>query len=115
MGRPFTAWSPALSFKAATRSAKDPDRSLHGTGGPGFSLIPEPSDQPHRRGTVSMAKMPRNDDRTRDVNDNGSQFFICVEDNSSLDRTYTVFGKVMNGLDVVDQIAAVNRDAMDNP
>ncbi len=62
-----------------------------------------------------MAKMPRDEDRTRDVSDNGSQFFICVQDNSSLDRTYTVFGKVMKGMDVVDKIVAVERDENDNP
>ena len=62
-----------------------------------------------------MAKMPRNEDRTRDVTDNGSQFFICVEDNSSLDRTYTVFGKVMKGMEVVDKIVGIPRDEKDNP
>ncbi len=62
-----------------------------------------------------MAKMPRNEDRTRDVTDNGSQFFICVEDAASLDRTYTAFGKVMNGMDVVDKIVAMPRDEADNP
>jgi len=62
-----------------------------------------------------MAKMPRNEDRTRDVNDNGSQFFICVEDTSSLDRTYTVFGKVRKGMEVVDRIVTVGRDPQDNP
>lgn len=62
-----------------------------------------------------MAKMPRNEDRTRDVNDNGSQFFICVEDSGSLDRMYTVFGKVIRGMDVVDQIVAGEKDGRDNP
>lgn len=114
-GTTFHRVLPGFIIQGGDPLSKEPDRKLHGTGGPGFSLIPEPSDQPHRRGTVSMAKMPRNEDRTRDVNDNGSQFFICVEDNSSLDRTYTVFGKVVKGLDVVDRIVAVNRDALDNP
>lgn len=62
-----------------------------------------------------MAKMPRNEDRTRDVSDNGSQFFICVQDNSSLDRTYSAFAKVVKGMDVVDKIVAVDRDEKDNP
>ena len=106
---------PGFIIQGGDPLSREPDRTLHGTGGPGFGLTPEPSDQPHRRGTVSMAKMPRNEDRTRDVNDNGSQFFICVEDASSLDRTYTVFGKVRKGMDVVDRIAAVERDPLDNP
>ena len=114
-GTTFHRVVPGFIIQGGDPLSKDPDRSLHGTGGPGFSLSPEPSDQPHRRGIVSMAKMPRNEDRTRDVTDNGSQFFICVEDNSSLDRTYSAFGKVMKGMDVVDQIVAVERDERDNP
>lgn len=62
-----------------------------------------------------MAKMPRDEDRTRDISDNGSQFFISLEDNSSLDRTYSVFGKVMKGMDVIDKIAEGERDERDNP
>lgn len=114
-GTTFHRVIPGFIIQGGDPLSKEPDRALHGTGGPGYSLNPEPSDQPHRRGTVSMAKLPRNEDRTRDVTDNGSQFFICVEDNSSLDRTYTVFGKVMKGMDVVDKIAAVTRDERDNP
>ena len=106
---------PGFVIQGGDPLSKEPDRSIHGKGGPGFSLNPEPSDQPHRRGTVSMAKMPRNEDRTRDVNDNGSQFFICVEDTASLDRTYTAFGKVATGMDVVDKIVAMPRDEADNP
>ncbi len=114
-GTTFHRVIPGFIIQGGDPLSKEPDQSLHGTGGPGFSLTPEPSDQPHRRGTVSMAKMPRNDDRTRDVNDNGSQFFICVEDTSSLDRTYTVFGKVRKGMEVVDKIVATERNPEDNP
>jgi peptidyl-prolyl cis-trans isomerase B (cyclophilin B) len=62
-----------------------------------------------------MAKMPRDVNRTRDFNDNGSQFFICLADNSGLDRRYTVFGEIFRGLDILDHIAAVERDERDNP
>lgn len=62
-----------------------------------------------------MAKVPRNVESTRDISDSGSQFYIIVEDTSSLDRMYTVFGKVVKGMDVVDQIAALPRDSKDNP
>ena len=114
-GTTFHRVVPGFIIQGGDPLSKEPDRSLHGQGGPGFTLNPEPSDQPHRRGTVSMAKVPRNEDRTRDVSDNGSQFFICVEDNSSLDRTYSVFGKVMRGMDVVDKIVTVPRDEKNNP
>ena len=62
-----------------------------------------------------MAKMPRSEETTRDITDNGSQFFICVEDTGSLDRNYTVFGKIIRGIEVVDKIVALERDDHDNP
>ena len=61
-----------------------------------------------------MAKVPRESNSTRDPNDNGSQFYICVDDSSGLDRTYTVFGEVFRGMDVVDKIVATPRDKFDN-
>ena len=70
-----------------------------GTGGPGFRLPAEFSDLPHTRGTLSMA-------RAQDPNSAGSQFFIVHGDHAAfLDGQYTVFGKVEEGLDVLDQIA----------
>jgi peptidyl-prolyl cis-trans isomerase B (cyclophilin B) len=62
-----------------------------------------------------MAKVPRESNSTRDPNDNGSQFYICVADCSGLDRTYTVFGEVFRGMEVVDKIVAAARDEFDNP
>jgi cyclophilin family peptidyl-prolyl cis-trans isomerase len=114
-GTTFHRVVPGFLIQGGDPLSKNPERELHGTGGPGYSLPPEPSDQPHRRGTVSMAKVPRNQDTTRDVSDSGSQFFICVEDSSSLDRTYSVFGKVSKGMNVVDKIVALPRDERDNP
>ena len=52
---------------------------------------------------------------TQEINYNSSQFYICVEDNSGLDRTYTVFGEVFRGMVVVDKIVATPRDQFDNP
>jgi hypothetical protein len=64
---------------------KNPDRSLHGSGSPGYWLNPETSDRPHKRGAIGMTKVPREIKSTRDPNDNGSQFYICVDDSSGLD------------------------------
>ncbi len=114
-GLSFHRVVPGFLIQGGDPHSKNPDRSLHGTGGPGFSLPPETSDRPHRRGSVSMAKVPRTEDSTRDIADSGSQFFICVEDQGSLDRRYSVFGKVVRGMDVVDQIVAGERDDRDNP
>ena len=75
-----------------------------GTGGPGYQLPAEFNDIPHHRGIVSMA-------RARDPNSAGSQFFIVHSAHAaSLDGQYTVFGKVEEGLDVLDAIASVDCD-----
>jgi cyclophilin family peptidyl-prolyl cis-trans isomerase len=55
---------------------------------------------PHHRGIVSMA-------RSADPNSAGSQFFIVLKDSDFLDGQYTVFGQVLQGMDVVDKIAAL--------
>ena len=60
-------------------------------------LKEEFSDLPHERGTLSMA-------RSQDPNSANSQFFICFKEASFLDRQYTVFGKVIEGMDIVDKI-----------
>jgi len=69
--------------------------------GTGASNLPdlkeEFSDLPHQRGTLSMA-------RSQDPNSANSQFFICFKEASFLDRQYTVFGKVIEGMEFVDKI-----------
>jgi len=72
-----------------------------GLGGPGFSLDLEASTKPHAKGVVSMA-------RSRDPNSAGSQFYVCLsrERTKHLDRQYTAFGDVVEGLAVIDRIAA---------
>jgi cyclophilin family peptidyl-prolyl cis-trans isomerase len=114
-GTTFHRVVPGFLIQGGDPFSKNADRTTHGTGGPGYFLTPEPSDRPHKRGAVSMAKMPRESNSTRDFNDNGSQFFICVGDNSGLDRRYTVFGEIFRGIEVLDKIVAAARDAADNP
>ena len=75
-----------------------------GTGGPGYKLQAEFNDLEHTRGILSMA-------RARDPNSAGSQFFIVHSDHAAfLDGQYTVFGKVEEGLEVLDQIANIDCD-----
>jgi peptidyl-prolyl cis-trans isomerase B (cyclophilin B) len=64
------------------------------------------SDRPHKRGTIGMTKVSRESNSTRDLNDTGSQLYICAADNSGLDRTYTVFGEIFRGMDVAEKIVA---------
>lgn len=79
-------------------------RDRWGTGGPGYTLEQEFNDISHSRGVLSMA-------RSSDPNSAGSQFFIVLQDSdsikSTLDRNYTVFGRVVEGMDVVDRIASL--------
>ena len=72
----------------------------NGTGGPGYNVPAEFSNKPHEDGVLSMA-------RSQDPNSAGSQFFICLGRLTSLDNKYTVFGKVIEGLDVVHMIEKV--------
>lgn len=71
-----------------------------GQGGPGFSLPAEFSDLKHLRGTLSMA-------RSTDPNSAGSQFFVVHKDSPQLDNSYTAFGNLEKGMDVLDTIANV--------
>lgn len=85
-----------------------------GTGGPGHTIEGEFSangfnnDLKHTRGVISMA-------RAMDPNSAGSQFFIMHKDSPHLDGQYAAFGKVIEGIEVVDEIAAVECNYMDKP
>lgn len=85
-----------------------------GSGGPGYAIKGEftqngfKNDLKHTRGVLSMA-------RTNDPNSAGSQFFIMHEDSPHLDGLYASFGKVIEGMDVVDKIANTETDFTDRP
>jgi len=68
-----------------------------GTGGPGYKIKAEFSERKHLTGSVAMA-------RSQDVDSAGSQFYICLEPQPSLDRKYTVFGQVTEGMELVKGI-----------
>jgi peptidylprolyl isomerase len=77
--------------------AQTGDPTGTGSGGMGDPLKAEFSKEPHVRGTVSMA-------RTNDPNSARSQFFIVFKDSNFLDGQYTVWGKVVSGMEFVDKI-----------
>lgn len=81
-----------------------------GTGGPGYTIKAEFNATKHEPGVLSMA-------RTNDPNSAGSQFFICLEKVTHLDRQYTAFGKTADAasLDVVKKIGVVATGANDRP
>lgn len=90
----------------------DPDG--RGTGGPGYSIKGEfsgngfPNDLKHTRGVISMARSMRPDSA-------GSQFFIMHQDSPHLDGQYAAFGKLTEGEDVLDRIAATRTGWADKP
>ena len=99
---------PGFMIQGGDPNSKSEDRSAHGTGGPRYTIKAEFNDTPHDRGVLSMA-------RSQDPNSAGSQFFIVVKDAHFLDGKYTVFGRVISGMDVADKIVDSPRDTRDNP
>ena len=92
----FMAQTGDVQYGNSTLDSFDLKRA--GTGGSEYpDLKAEFSDIPHERGTLSMA-------RSNDPNSANSQFFICFKVASHLDRQYTVFGKVVQGMEFVDLI-----------
>ena len=92
----FMAQTGDVEFGNSALESFDLQRA--GTGGSEYpDLKSEFSDMPHERGTLSMA-------RSNDPNSANSQFFICFKAASHLDRQYTIFGKVVQGMEFVDLI-----------
>ena len=86
----------------------------NGTGGPGYNIKGEfsangvPNSISHKRGVISMA-------RAYDPNSAGSQFFIMHKDGNFLDGQYAAFGETVEGIEVVDKVAAVRTSPNDKP
>jgi len=99
---------PGFMIQGGDPNTKNPDRSKHGMGGPGYTIKAEFSGKPHKRGILSMA-------RAQDPNSAGSQFFICVADAPFLDGKYSVFGEVVSGMEIADKIVSQPLDKKDNP
>ncbi len=107
-GTTFHRVIPGFMIQGGDPNTKNPDRTKHGMGNPGYIIKAEFSDKPHKRGILSMA-------RAQDPDSAGSQFFICVAQAPSLDGKYSVFGEVTSGMEVVDKIVSQPRDRRDNP
>jgi peptidyl-prolyl cis-trans isomerase B (cyclophilin B) len=107
-GTTFHRVIPGFMIQGGDPNSKNPDRSKHGTGGPGYTIKAEFNEKPHKRGVLSMARAAHPDSA-------GSQFFICVADSFFLDKKYTVFGEVASGMEVADKIVSQRRDKADNP
>jgi cyclophilin family peptidyl-prolyl cis-trans isomerase len=103
---------PNFMIQGGDPNSKSDDRSTYGQGDPGYTL-PAEIKLKHVAGAVAMARLPDKVNPQRESN--GSQFFICVTTCPSLDDQYTVFGHVIQGMDVANKIAAAQRDEHDDP
>ncbi|MBA0908688.1 MAG: peptidylprolyl isomerase [Nitrosarchaeum sp.] len=99
---------PGFMIQGGDPNTKTPNKNTWGMGGPGHTIKAEFSSRSHHRGIVSMA-------RSQDPNSAGSQFFIVTTDSTFLDRQYTVFGEVIEGMDIADKIVNLKRDSNDCP
>lgn len=99
---------PGFMIQGGDPNTKMPDKSKWGFGGPGHTIKAEFNSKSHLRGVVSMA-------RAADPDSAGSQFFIVTSDSTFLDRQYTAFGEVLEGIDIADTIVNQKRDRNDCP
>ncbi|MFA5833988.1 MAG: peptidylprolyl isomerase [Bacteroidota bacterium] len=103
---------PNFMIQGGDPNSKNGERSTHGMGGPEYRIDAEIG-LPHDRGVIAAAR--QGDQINPQKMSNGSQFYITVVPTTFLDGQYSVFGKVVEGMDVVDKIVAVPRDPRDNP
>ena len=102
---------PGFMIQSGDPNTINGDPNTWGQGGKGIlsdRIDAEFNNIQHDRGIVSMA-------RSQDPNSAGSQFFIVTSDSAFLDREYTVFGQVKEGMDVADKIVNVQKDGNDCP
>lgn len=98
-GTRFHRVIPGFMIQGGCPNTKELEKDgLWGTGGPGWNVDAEFSNEKHTRGVLSAA-------RSQDPNSAGSQFFVCHGDAAFLDGQYTVFGILVEGDDVLDSIA----------
>ncbi|MDP1677650.1 MAG: peptidylprolyl isomerase [Bacteroidota bacterium] len=103
---------PGFMIQGGDPNSKNADRNSHGMGGPEYRIDAEIG-LTHERGVIAAAR--QGDQINPQRMSNGSQFYITVTDAKFLDGQYSVFGKVLEGMDIADKIVAVPRDPRDNP
>ena len=109
-GTAFHRVIPGFMIQGGDPNSISGDKNTWGYGNPTQTRVPAEFSKTlkHKRGIISAA-------RSQDPNSAASQFFICVTETPQLDGQYSIFGEVLNGLDVVDKIVNVQRDPRDNP
>lgn len=111
-GQSFHRVFPKTLVQAGDPLSRKKDREKVGTGGPGYTLPPEIR-RKHVAGAVAMGRLP---DKTNPGRlSNGSQFYVALKPMPELDGKYTVFGRVVSGLDVLERVSQQRADTNDNP
>jgi cyclophilin family peptidyl-prolyl cis-trans isomerase len=103
---------PDFMIQGGDPNSKDDDWSNDGTGGPGYT-VPAEIKLKNKRGTIATARLA--DQVNPEKRSSGSQFFINTAENNFLDGNYTVFGEVIEGMEIVDKIEAVETNENDHP
>ena len=103
---------PGLLVQMGDPLSKRKDRSRVGTGGPGYTIQAEIR-RKHTKGAVAAARLPDKINPSRVSN--GSQFYVCLAPMPNLDGQYTVFGKVLWGLEGLQQLSSKPADSNDYP
>lgn len=93
-------------------NSKSSDKTMYGQGGPGYT-IPAEIKRKHEKGSLAAARL--GDQQNPNRESSGSQFYIVTGEASHLDGQYSVYGKVIKGLDVADKIQNVKKDESDVP
>ena len=103
---------PHILVQTGDPLSRKKDRSKVGTGGPGYTILPEVR-RTHTKGAVAAARLPDKINPSRVSN--GSQFFVCLQPQPNYNGQYTVFGNVLYGLDTLDLISTKPVDSNDYP
>ncbi|MBI2429191.1 MAG: peptidylprolyl isomerase [Ignavibacteriales bacterium] len=111
-GTTFHRVIPGFMIQGGDPNSKSGERHTHGMGGPDYRIDAEIG-LTHARGVIAAARQGDQINPLRQSN--GSQFYITVADAKFLDGQYSVFGKVIEGMDVADKIVSAPRDPRDNP
>jgi len=111
-GMRFHRVFPDLLVQTGDPNSRRGESDKSGTGGPGYT-VPAEIRHPHMRGAVVMSRLADTINPTRASS--GSQFYVCLAPMPQLDGKYTVFGEVLEGIEVLDAISKKQTDSNDFP
>lgn len=111
-GTTFHRVANGFVIQGGDPNSKDTNPNNDGQGGPGYEVDAE-INLLHLKGSVAAARMP--DRMNPEKKSNGSQFYICLQDLPQLDGAYTVFGKVVRGMETVEKIGRLKTDPRERP